>query len=112
MLAGGTVCTKRNANSVTFIRAIVAVGCGLSGLGALICAITGTYHMIQAARSRRPDAPYRQIVQLWPLNAVLFADQLDENGLRHRTQAFRSQIKIAWLMGAMIATALLLALTR
>ena len=56
------------------------------GIGMTFC---GAYHAIRALFCRRTDAPFRWIVAINPLNAVLFADQLNEVGLHHRSKAFK-----------------------
>lgn len=64
---------------------VFAAGFGL----AVISIVFGSYHGICAARHLSPERPHRMLVDLNPLQAGWFKDQLDAAGLAHRRLAFK-----------------------
>ncbi len=76
---------------MTTFRTITAIVSGIAMLVGIAYLICGSYHGIRAAYCRRPDAPFRWMVALGRFNTAWFADQLNEIGLRHRSQAFKFQ---------------------
>jgi|SRR5579871_2332352 len=85
---------------------IVGLGAVALGLG-LISMFCGSYHGVQAARHRKPDAPRRWLVELNPWQAGWFADQLDEVGLAHRRRALRFQkgALVCWIVALVLVLA-------
>ena|SRR5712671_6427532 len=85
-------------------RLVAAIVVGAGMLGGIVFAICGSYHGIRAAYCRREDAPFRWIVALNRFNAAWFADQLNAEGLYHRSQAFKFQ---KWALGCWVVMAVL-----
>jgi hypothetical protein len=72
---------------------------------------TSSYLSVRASLNRKPDAPYRWLVARNRLNAVLFVDQLSENGLQYRRQSFKMIRGCIACLAVMIILVILLALT-
>jgi hypothetical protein len=103
---------SKKATRLTVFRTALAVALGIAMPTSIAMAFCSAYHTIRAAYCRRTDAPFRWIVALNRINAVLFADQLNEVGLQHRSEAFKYQIRaiVCWVVGAVLV--LILFLTR
>ena len=84
----------------------------LSPLAAfVICILCGVFFGMRASRHRDPDAPYRFMVDVNPLNAAWFSDQLDEDGLAFQRKAFRFYLlalafAVLFILGGVAVTAI------
>jgi len=81
---------------MTNFGVIAAIVAGAAMLSGIVFMIGGAYHGTRASYCQRQDAPFRWIVALNRFNAAWFADQLNEEGLYHRSQAFKFQ---KWALG-------------
>jgi hypothetical protein len=93
-------------------RTILGVALAAAMLSGVVFMIFGSYHSIRAAYCLRSDAPFRWLVAINRFNAAWFPDQLNEVGLRHRSQVFKYQRRAIGCLTVMIGLALVLFFTR
>jgi hypothetical protein len=86
----------------------ICVGCAM--VVAIASNFVGFYFWIRASLNRRRPS-LRWYVHTYPLNAVLFKDELTPHGLEYRAKAFRAQMVTLISIALLTVASVILGLT-